>query len=51
MEIVSYVRLYTKPCIENVWCSPDQDQQVIFKPARISRGAVLRMTLESIGTL
>lgn len=25
--------------LKNVWCSPDQDQQVIFKPARISRGA------------
>lgn len=23
----------------NVWCTPDQDKQVIFKPARISRGA------------
>lgn len=22
---------------ENVWCTPDQDQQVIFKPARLTR--------------
>lgn len=28
--------------LKNVWCTPDQDKQVIFKPARISRGAGLK---------
>lgn len=28
--------------LRNVWCTPDQDKQVIFKPARISRGAGIK---------
>lgn len=28
--------------IRNIWCTPDQDKQVIFKPARISRGAGIK---------
>lgn len=36
MSMFNFIREHA---LRNVWCTPDQDKQVIFKPARISRGA------------
>ena len=38
----------TRHAIQNVWCTPDQDYQYIFKPARISppRGAERQLMVE-----
>ena len=39
MAMSDYIRNHA---LANVWCTPDQDRQVIFKPARISRGSGIK---------